>query len=120
MTSLRSQIAMRWANISLFSKCSWCYGGFITVANGINMYQSPLYQEKKVLGWFGIKQTRMIEFRIISCCVLKGFIYKLFFPISILGPILAIFAEDDSFETHFIPFSRHNKFPTLEWPTSDE
>lgn len=66
---------------------------------GINLFryhESPIYK----------REHPFIIIKILVACIIKGYIYKISYPLPIIDMILT-YGLKDLFDRHFIPLSRY-------------
>ena len=80
-------------------------GSAIFGINLYNMKRSPIY----------LMNDAINNGKIFAGCIAKGCIYGAFYPFALVGISLSIFETGDTFENHFVPFSKYgHKLNNLE------
>ena len=80
------------------------FGTAIGLINYFNYQKSPEYEGHLK------KQDSLQKIRLVSLCLVKGYIYTVFFPLPIIDMVFNL-NDKKKFERHFIPFSIYGQIP---------
>lgn len=92
-------------NIGTFRKYltpGFLMGGTVGVANLMNWNQSPLYKYQEEHGY-----RSSLKLRAFFGLGLKSWVYGTFWPFACFGIVSDIFDASNSFDSHFVLFSKY-------------